>query len=143
MALAKDTPREYDPAIPPMFMDIPGKISTTFYEGGAASDEGGNGEADVLTASESFLGFVDKYVLTTSTTGAINVRIRQQGVIQNLPVTGLDADTDFGVAVYAVDNGTFTLTSSSTYVQIGKVQAYKGNSGYGDVFFQGAAVRSI
>lgn len=142
MALSKDTPREYDPAVPPMFLDIPGKISTTFYEGGAVTDEGGNGEADVLNTSEGFLGFVEKYVLTNATTSDINVRVRAQGIIRNLAVTGATGDTAYGVAVYATDNGTFTLTASGA-LQIGKVVAYSGTSGYADVFFQGAAVRSI
>jgi hypothetical protein len=143
MALSADKVRNYDPSVPPVFADIPGKVSTTFYEGGAASDDGGIGEVDVLTASEAFLGFVERQVITNATTSDINVRLRQQGVIKDLPVTGLDADTDLGVAVYAIDNNTFTLTSSTTHVQIGKVQAYKGNSGFGDVFFQAAILRSI
>lgn len=143
MALSKDTPRMYDPAVEPIFADLPGKVSTTFYEGAAVTDDGGNGEVDNLAASEAFLGFVEKGVVTNATTSDINVRVRQKGIIKNLPVTGLDADTDLGVAVYASDNGTFTLTSTTTHVQIGKVQGYKGNSGYGDVYFEAAAVRSI
>lgn len=143
MALSADKVRHYDPAIDPMFADLPGKVSTTFYEGGAVSDDGGNGEVDVLTASEGFMGFVERNTTTTSTTGEIRVKIRQKGILKNLPVTGLDANTDYGVAVYAIDNDTFTLTSSTTHVQIGKVQAYKGNSGFGDVYFEAAVVRSI
>jgi hypothetical protein len=143
MALSKDTPRNYDPAIPPYFVDLPGKISTTFYEGAFVTDDGGGGEVDNLAASEGFLGVVEKGVITNATTSDINVRIRTQGIIKDLAVTGLDADTDYGVAVYASDNGTFTLTNTTTNVQIGKVIQYKGVSGYGDVFFQGAGVRSI
>lgn len=144
MALSKDTPRNYDPAIPPYFIDVPAKVSTTVYEGAAVTDDGSGGECDgLLAASEGFLGFVEKGVTSNATTSDVNVRIRSQGTIMNLAVTGLDADTDLGVAVYATDNGTFTLTSSTTFVQIGKVFAYKGVSGYGDVFFQGAHVRSV
>jgi hypothetical protein len=142
MALSKDTPRKYDPSVPPIFLDIPGKVSTTFYEGAAVTDDGGNGEADNLAASEGFIGFVERGVTTNATTSDINVKIRTQGIIKDLPVTGLDADTDFGVAVYATDNGTFTLTSSTTFVQIGKVVGYSGTN-FGDVYFQGAVVRSI
>ncbi len=142
MALSKDTPRKYDPAVPPIFIDIPAKVSTTFYEGAALSDDGGNGEADNLAASEGFLGFCEKGVISNATTSDINVHIRAQGLVKDLPVTGLDADTDYGVATYASDNGTFTLTSSTTFVQIGKAVAYSGTN-FGDVFFQGAVVRSI
>src|SRR4051812_563434 len=121
MALTKDTPRQYDPAVPPLFIDIAGKVSTTFYEGGAVTDDGGNGEADVLTATVSFIGFVEKGVISNSTTSDINVRVRTQGVLKNVAVTGLTGDTGFGVAVYMSDNATFTLTSTTTNVQIGKV----------------------
>jgi hypothetical protein len=142
-ALSKDTPRNYDPAVPPMFVDIPGKVSTTFYEGGVITDDGGGGEADMMALSEGFIGFCEKGVVTNATTSDINVKVRTQGIIKDLAVTGLDADTDYGVAVYCTTSGDFTLTSSSTHVQIGKVVQYKGVSGYGDVFFQGAAVRSV
>lgn len=142
--LTKDTPRLYDPAVEPIFADVPGKISTTIYQGAAVTDDGSGGECDgLLAASEAFLGFVERGVITNATTSDINVRIRQKGVIKDLAVTGLDADTDIGVAVYASDNNTFTLTSTTTNVQIGKVQAYKGVSGFGDVYFEAAAVRSI
>jgi hypothetical protein len=143
MALSKDTPRNYDPAVAPLFTDLPGKVSTTFYQGGAVTDEGGTGEVDVLTASEGFVGFVEKYALTTATTAEVKVKVRQQGMIKNVACTGFDAHTDFGVAVYMSDNGTFTLTSTTTNVQIGKAGLWSGTSGYGDVYFQGAAVRSV
>ncbi len=85
---------------------------------------------------------MERGVITNATTSDINVKIRTQGIIKNVPVAGLDADTDFGVAVYMSDNGTFTLTSSTTFVQIGKAVGYSGTN-YGDVYFQGAVVRSI
>lgn len=142
MALSKDTPRQYDPAYEPGFIDIQVKSATTVYEGGALSDDSGNGEADALAASENFLGFCEKGV-TNPTSGTYKVRIRTRGVAKNLPVTGLDANTDFGTAVYAVDDGTFTLTSSTAHVQIGKVDSFNGVSGYGDVYFEGLHRRSI
>jgi hypothetical protein len=142
-ALTKDTPRNYDPAVPPMFVELPAKVSTTFYEGGVVTDEGGTGEVDMMALSEAFIGFCEKGVTSNATTSDVNVKIRTQGIIRDLAVTGLDADTDYGVAVYATTSGDFTLTSSTTHVQIGKVLQYKGVSGYGDVFFQGAAVRSV
>jgi hypothetical protein len=142
-ALAKDTPRKYDPSVPPYFLDVPGKVSTTFYEGGVITDDGGNGEADMMALSEGFIGFCEKGVVSNATTSDINVKIRTQGIIKDLAVTGLTADTNYGVAVYATTSGDFTLTSSTTFVQIGKVVGYGGVSGFGDVFFQGAAVRSV
>lgn len=145
MALSKDTPRQYDPAVEPMFADVPVEASDTCYEGAAVTDSGGNGLCDgAMVASEAFLGFVERHAADTSgVDGTIRVKIRQKGVIKNLAVTGLDNVTDLGAAVYASDNGTFTLTSSTAHVQIGKVQSYNGASGYGDVYFEGAPVRSI
>ncbi len=143
MAITKDTPRTYDPAIPPMFLDMPGKVSTTFYEGWYLTDAAGAGEAGPLTASENFVGVCERGVITNATTSDINVKVRQQGILKDVAITGVTGDTNYGVAVYASDNGTLTLTSSTTFVQIGKFLSYKGVSGYGDVFFQAATVRSI
>ena len=142
MALSKDTPRKYDPAYEPGFIDIEIASATTIYEGGALSDASGNGVANPLAASEAFLGFAERGVVNPAS-GTYKVRVRTKGVIKSLAVTGLDANTDFGVAVYAVDDGTFTLTSSTAHVQIGKVDSFNGNSGYGDVYFEGKHRRSI
>lgn len=145
MALSADTPRNYDPAIEPAFIDVPVEANDTCYVGAAVTDSGGGGLCDgALVASESFLGFVERYAADTSgSNGTIRVKIRQKGVIKDLAVTGLDNITDLGVAVYASDNGTFTLTSTTTNVQIGKVYSYNGTSGYGDVYFESAAIRSV
>jgi len=145
MALSADTPRQYDPAYPPMFADLPVEASDTVYEGAAVTDSGSAGLVDgALIAAEAFLGFAEEHAADTSgVSSTIRVKVRQQGVIKNLPVTGLDADTDLGAAVYATDNGTFTLTSSAAYVQIGKVQSWNDVADYGDVFFQAATVRSV
>jgi hypothetical protein len=144
MAISADTVRQYDPAVPPLFADLPMEASDTAYEGAAVTDSGGNGLVDgALVSGETFLGFVEKQAVeTTAANGGRNVKVRQQGIIKNLAVTGVTGATDLGAAVYAADNGTFTLTSTSTYVQIGKVQAYV-TTGYADVFFQAATVRSI
>jgi hypothetical protein len=60
-----------------------------------------------------------------------------------LPVTGVDNIDDLGATVYAIDDDSFTLTSSTGHTSIGKLQSYDGTSGYGTVFFEAAAVRSI
>lgn len=141
MALSADKVRQYDPGVSPEFINIPGKASTVFYEGGAVTEESNGGTVDVLTASESFVGFVEKNITTTAATERVKVRTR--GILKGVACTGLDNVTDFGVAVYMSDNDTFTLTSTTTNVQIGKVVGYHGVSGYGDVRFEGAAQRSV
>ena len=143
MALSADTPRAYDPAVEPIFISVPVKASATIYEGSAVSDDSGGGIADPLAAGETFLGFAEeKVVNTVATNGAVNVKLRQQGIIKNLPVTGVSGVTDLGITVYALDSGTFTTSSSSSAVSIGKVVRYVG-TGYADVFFLAGAVRSI
>lgn len=142
MALSTDTPRQYDPSVPPTFLDIPMTSDKTAYEGAAVTDDGGNGLCDgAFVTSEAFLGFVEKGLVNPSGS-AYRVRIRTKGIIKNLPVTGVTGNTALGVAVYATDNDAFTTTASGA-LQIGKVVAYSGTSGYGDVYFEGAAVRSV
>jgi hypothetical protein len=141
-ALSADKPRQYDPAVEPMFTDVEIKSATTIYEGAFCSDDGGNGVVDALAASEAFLGIAEKQVVN-ATSGTSRARLRQKGILKNVAVTGLDNDTDMGVAVYAITSGDLTLTSSTTHVQIGKVVGYNDASGYGDVYFEAAAVRSI
>lgn len=142
MALSADTPRSYDPSVPPVFIDVVMTSDKTAYEGAAVTDDGGNGLVDgAFVTSETFLGFLEQGQVNPSG-GTYRAKVRSQGIIKNLAVTGLDANTDLGVAVYATDNGTFTLVSSGG-LQIGKVVGYSGTANYGDVFFQGAQVRSI
>ncbi len=145
MALAKDTPRKYDPAVEPMFTDLPVKASSTCYEGAAVTDDGGNGVVDgALSASENFVGFVERGVINSvATDGVVRCKVRMQGIIKDLAVTGVTAATDYGIAIYATDNGTFTTTSSTTFIQIGKLNSYNSVTGFCDVFFQGLGVRSI
>ena len=71
------------------------------------------------------------------------IRLMTAGFVANLPVTGLDNINDLGATVYAIDDDSFTLTSSTGHTQIGKVQSYDGVSGYGTVYFESVDVRSI
>jgi len=143
MALSADKVRNYRADVDPMFADIPCKASTKVYAGEAVSDDGGNGVVDSLAVSETFLGFAEEQCDNSSgAAGALNVKVRQQGIICDLPITGVTGVTDLGVAVYADDDSSFTLTSSGSNVQIGKIVRYR-TTGYADVFFQGAVARSV
>ena len=143
MALSADKVRSYRADVDPLFAEIPVKASTKIFMGEALSDDGGGGVADSLAVNESFLGFAEEQADNSSgAAGDINVKVRQQGVICDLAITGVTGVTDLGVAVYADDDSSFTLTSSGSNVQIGKIVKYR-TTGYADVFFQGAIVRSV
>lgn len=142
MALSANKPRQYDPAVDPCFIDLPAKTSATLYEGAAVTDESGGGTVDTLAVAEGFIGFLEAGLVATSTAGEVKARVRTKGIIKNLAVTGVTGVTDYGVAVYATDDDTFTLTASGA-LQIGKVVRYTGTTGYADVYFEGAAIRSI
>ena len=141
MALSADTPRMYDTSVDPVFMDLVVTASKTIYEGSAVSDDGGAGTIDCVTGTESFAGFAEKGVVASATAGATLLRVRTRGIVKNLPVTGITAVTDFGIGVYATDDGTFTTTASGAS-QIGKVVRFV-STGYADVYFEGAQIRSI
>ena len=141
MALSANTPRIYDSSIAPEYADLVVTASKTIYEGSAVSDDGAVGTVDCLTAGESFEGFAEQKVVSSSTAGAYLIRVRTKGIVKNLPVTGVTGVTDFGIGVYATDDGTFTTTSSGAS-QIGKVVRYV-TTGYADVYFEATSKRSI
>jgi predicted RecA/RadA family phage recombinase len=94
--------------------------SATIYEGSAVGLS--SGYARALAAGDIFLGFAcGKVVETTAVNGAAVVRVFKMGIV-DLTITSV-AVTDVGKAVYASDDGTFTLTQgSNTY--IGRVEKY-------------------
>lgn len=114
--------------------DLPVIASDIIYEGSAVG-ENGSGYSRPLVAGDPFQGFAVRDADNSSgSAGAINVRVIQQGVVCNLPVTGATAITanDFPV-VYASDDNTFTLTAGSN-TAIGNVVRWI-SSGICDVWF--------
>ncbi len=88
------------------------------YQGAAVGDNGA-GFARPLVAGDAFLGFAEEKVDNSAgAAGAKKVHLRTRGRIQ-LPIAGL-AQTDLSSTVYASDDNTFTLTSTSNS-PIGKV----------------------
>lgn len=141
MALSANTPRQYDTSVAPEFADLVVTASKTIYEGAAVSDDGGAGTVDNVTGTETFEGFAEQKVVSSATAGAYRIRVRTRGIVKNLPVTGITAATDYGIGVYATDEGTFTTTASGAS-QIGKVARFVA-AGYADVYFEGGTKRSI
>jgi len=141
MALSADTPRSYMDNVDPVFASMPCTSNVTIYEGSAVAESTTAGTVKALAASDTvFWGFAHQQVVNPSS-GTKRCIVRQQGIVR-LTVAGASAVTDNGVAVYASDDGTFTLTSTTTYVQIGKVQNWITSTTC-DVFFQAGVLRSI
>lgn len=108
--LANDTPRDYQIGDRE---DYPVIASDIIYEG-AAVGENGSGYARPLVAADPFLGFaVDKADNSVGAAGDKNVTVRTKGKVK-LAVAGATAITaNDRPAVYASDDNTFTLTSTS------------------------------
>ena len=125
----------------PALGEIPLIASDIIYEGAAVGESSSTGNARPLVGGDTFLGFAAaKADNASGAIGAVNVRVYQRGVVK-LAVTGITADDDLGVAVYASDDNTFTTTSSGG-TQIGKLVRWDtGTTCY--VYFESALLRSI
>ncbi len=106
--LTEDSPRDYALGT---WNSTPVVASDIIYEGAAVGDNG-SGYARPLVAGDPFLGFNRARADNSSgSAGDINADLNEAGKIQ-LAISGL-AITDVGKDVYASDDATFTLTSSS------------------------------
>jgi hypothetical protein len=102
--------------------DLPMIAADIIYEGAAVGDNA-SGLARPLVAADPFLGFAERTADNSAgAASAINVRVRTRGCIQ-LAVTGVASAADVSETVYASDDDTFTLTSTSN-TAIGKVQRW-------------------
>jgi hypothetical protein len=112
MALSANTRRQYERA------DITTHgvlANATIYEGSAVGSSGGYARA--LTAADQFLGFALQKVVGTAANGGATIEVQHRGKVY-LAVDSV-AITDIGAAVYAADDGTFSLVSGSdSYVGI-------------------------
>lgn len=128
--LAANTPRAYEGG---NRNEIPMIASDIIYEGAAVGIVTASGHARPLVAADAFAGFAEaKADNSAGAAAAINVRVVTNGLIE-LPIGSL-AITNIGAAVYASDDNTFTLTSTSN-TKIGKVHRFV-SSGVGVVAFQ-------
>ncbi len=92
--------------------EYPVIASDIIYQG-AAVGENGSGYARPLVAQDPFLGFAEaKADNSAGAAGAINVNVRKRGNII-LPISGLAITANDHPPVYASDDDTFTLTSTS------------------------------
>jgi len=137
--LTANTPRNYGKIM--LQAAIPVKASTHLYEGMAIGEDSSNGTADLLAASDSFLGFALREADNSSgSAGDIDVKLAVKGLIE-LTVTG-GAQNTLGAAVYATDSNTFSTTDSGSDTQIGTIyQQISGTKVL--VYFQGYQARDV
>lgn len=120
--------------------DLPMIAADIIYEG-AAVGENGSGYFRPLVAADPFAGFAERTVDNSAgAAGALNVRVKPRGRVI-LPVVGVTAVTDEGATVYASDDDTFTLTSTSNSA-IGKITRYISGTTV-EVYFEASSFRSL
>ena len=121
------------------YRDLPAVASDILYQGSAAGDS--SGTVRPLNAGDAFLGFVDaKSDNSAGSASAINVRLRQNGEVL-LAITSVASTDDIGATVYASDDDTFTLASTSNS-SIGKITEWVSSTSAW-VYFEAAALRSL
>ncbi len=124
MALSEDVAREF---IGGEEEEYPVEAAATVYRG-AVVGENGSGYARPLTAGDPFLGVaMGKADNAAGSAGDVRVRVRTRGRMV-VEVAGASAITaNDRPAVYASDDGTFTLTAS-TNSQVGYVSRWIGGT---------------
>ena len=138
--LAKDQPRSYGISGSGDTNDIPMIADDIIYEGAAVGDNA-SGIARPLVAADPFLGFaVERCDNAGGAASAKRVKLYERGKIE-IDVTGVTSAGDVGETVYASDDATFTLTSTSN-TAIGKVARWVSGTRC-VVYFEGVQVRSL
>lgn len=134
--LAVDTPRVYQLGD---HEDYPVIAADIIYEG-AAVGENDSGYSRPLEGGDVFQGFaIAKVDNSTGSAGDITVTVKTRGRVV-LPISALAITANDRVAVYASDDNTFTLTSSSNSL-IGYVSRWV-STGVAVVEFDAALVRA-
>lgn len=120
MALSANTPRTYESGSLEE-KALPVQASTTIYAGSALTIDSGGEVGPLASADAGFYGFAANYADNSGgSAGDIEVAVYVKGVVK-LTITGLDDNNDIGDIVYASDDNTFTLTSTTTNKAIGRV----------------------
>ena len=120
-------------------LEYPVIASDIIFEG-AAVGENGSGYARPLQAADPFLGFAEaKADNSAGAAGAVNVRVKSRGYIK-LAISAIAITANDRPAVYASDDDTFTLTSTSNTL-IGYVAQWL-STGYAIVEFDAALCKA-
>lgn len=143
--LAKDKPRKYENGHGhPDYNEVPIIASDTVYLGSAVGESSTSGTGRPLAGADAFKGFcIEKCENESGAASAKNIKVYASGKVV-LAVTGVDNVNDEGATVYASDDDTFTLTSTTTNTAIGKVErVISTSSNLALVYFEADYRRSI
>jgi hypothetical protein len=127
--LTADSPRVFETGHDEYLSEIPLTASTKIFAGAAVGLS--SSLARPLQAADPFGGFCTEYCDSTVATNpaiptpgyALRVKVKSKGVAKLL-VVGVTGVTNEGATVYASDDATFTLTSTSN-TAIGKILRYE------------------
>lgn len=115
------------------------KAATTVYQGAFVSTDPGNHTAGGITnlaaGSSDFIGIAIEEGINT--TGALNdcrIIVATSGVLDEVAVTGATGHQNVGTIVYASDNDTLTLTSTSAS-RFGKIESFNPTTSLFSVAF--------
>ncbi len=141
--LAVDKPRAYEnTGGHPDYNEVPVIASDIIYNGAAVGESSSTGTGRPLVAGDNFLGFcIEQCDNSAGAAGAKLIKVYQSGVAW-LTVTNGDNINDMNDTVYASDDDTFTMASTSNS-SIGKLKRYDSATGKCLVYFEAASKRSI
>ncbi len=142
--LGKDKPRQYElNGGDPVYNEIDIIASDTVFAGAAVGESSSTGTGRPLVAGDNFLGFcVENCANETGSASAKRIKLRPKGRVW-LTVTNGDNINDYGDTVYASDDDTFTMASTSNSA-IGKLVRYDASRTPSClVAFESLAERSI
>ena len=143
--LSTDKPRVFkNTGAHPDYNELPIIADDIVYAGAAVGESTTSGTYRPLSGGDTFAGFaVEKCDNAGGAASAKRIKLLSTGTVL-LTVTGVDNANDVDAAVYASDDDTFTLTSTTTNTQIGKVRRVVSTSANtAEVFFQAVSSRSI
>ncbi len=118
------------------------KTATTIYDGSLVCEEDANGYARPcaigLTAPE-FLGLAVQQVVNSGASGAKNITVLGDCIIEVAAITNLTGGADIGKSVYAINDNVNDLTDTvgaggTLAVLVGKVVSYIADTSYGNRF---------
>lgn len=125
----------------PQYNELPVAAAARIFGGAAVGEVAATGIARPLVALDNFMGFCDEEADNrTGAASAINVKVKEKGFAK-LVVVGVVGPGDYDAPVYALDDDSFTLTSTGA-TQIGKVKRHiSGTTCL--VAFESTASRSV
>lgn len=141
--LAVDKPRAFESnGEPPTYNELPAIATDIIYAGAAVGESSSTGTGRPLVAGDTFMGFcVENCDNSAGAAADKQIKLRPKGRVW-LTVTNGDNINDYGDTVYASDDDTFTMASTSNSA-IGKLVRYDSSTSKCLVAFEAVAERSI